>query len=267
MAKAKGGRKKKRQFESAGVLVLGRSRVQRRRAASRVLSPGWRGTLLLLLGVVMVGSLWLTVDDRFYVHHADVVGAVRVSPAEVFQASGLSGLHILWAHPAGIERRILDELPTIESAQAKCKLPANCAIVVVERQPKVAWDEDGLKWWIDAEGVIFDAQGALPEGWTVRGPLPRGEDGRLDERVRVGLAELWAAGADVASEFDYVPARGLVFIDERGCRVVLGQGPGMAKRLQVLERLMADLEARGQVPKLVDVRFADTPYYSLTNEW
>jgi hypothetical protein len=267
MTKAKSGRKKKQGFESAGVLVMGRSRVQRRPAASRVSAPGLRGVLLLLMGMVAVASLWLTIDGRFYVSHVDVVGAVRVSPDEVIQASGLSGLHILWAHSAGIENRILDSLPTIQSVQAKCRLPAECAIVVVERQPKVVWDEEGLLWWIDAEGVIFHAQGALSEGWSVRGPLPRSEDGRLDERVRVALADLWAARADVASAFDYVPARGLVFTDERGCRVVLGQGPGMANRLEVLERLMADLDARGVVPQFVDVRFADAPYYSLTNEW
>jgi hypothetical protein len=64
-----------------------------------------------------------------------------------------------------------------------------------------------------------------------------------------------------------VPAQGLTFTDERGWLVVLGQGPGMVKRLQVLERLTTDLEARGLVPMFIDVRFADAPYYSLMNEW
>jgi hypothetical protein len=72
---------------------------------------------------------------------------------------------------------------------------------------------------------------------------------------------------DVASLFYYVPERGLVFTNEQGWRVILGQGPGMKKRLQVLERLTADLEARGLTPRFVDVRFADAPYYSLTNDW
>ena len=277
MSKSKKRRRKKRLwFESAATLVLGRSRVRQRPAASQVLSRRSRGVVLLLLGVVTVGSLWLTIDDRFYVSYVDVVGTVRVSPDEIFQASGLSGLHILWARSAGIEDRILDTLLSIESVQARCRLPANCAIVVVERQPRMTWDENGLLWWIDADGVVFqpplslspnggDEKGA--EGWVVRGPLPRDEDGRLAKRVRVALTELWATGEDVASVFDYVPARGLVFSDERGWRVVLGQGPGMAKRLQVLERLTADLEARGLTPQFVDVRFADAPYYSLTNDW
>jgi len=278
MTKSKRRRKKKgRRFEATGVLVWGRPRVRQRPAASRVLSARLRGALVLLAGLCVIGGSWLALDDRFYVYRADVVGAVRLSPDEIFAASGLSGLHILWARSSMIERRILEALPTLESAYAKCSLPAKCGIVVVERQPKVTWDENGMVWWIDAGGVVFqpphsfpsDAEGAgeVAGGWTIRGPLPKDEGDRLNERVRVGLSELWATGKDVAPEFNYVPGRGLVFTDERGWRVILGQGPGMERRLRVLERLTADLEARGITPRFVDVRFADAPYYSLTNDW
>ena len=267
-------RKKKRRFEAAGALVLGRARTKRRPAASRVASRRKRRAQLLLLGVVLAGALWVAVDDRFYVYGADVVGAVRVSRDEIFWASDLAGLHILWTRSVEVEANILAALPNVESVDAGCGFPADCTITVVERQPKVMWDENGTFWWIDADGVIFQAPPASPstggeewESWAVRGPLPRDGEGRLEERVRVGLAELWATGEDVAVIFDYVPSRGLVFVDERGWRVILGQGPGMAKRIQVLERLTDDLEARGLIPRFIDVRFADVPYYSLTNDW
>jgi len=275
-SRKQGRRKKKRRFETAGTLILGRARVGR---SSKIRHSRFaiRHLLILSLVTMAAGALWLALDDRFYVYHVNVVGAVRVSPDEVFRASGLPGLHILWARSAEIEARVLTALPTLESAQAVCGLQplapgaglpaASCTITVVERQPRVMWDEDGQLWWIDDAGVIFSAQGALSEGWLVRGPLPRDDDGRLDERVRIGLAELWTSGADVSPPFTYVPGRGLVFTDERGWRVIVGQGPGMAMRLQVLEWLAADLEARGLTPRFVDVRFSDAPYYSLTNDW
>ena len=78
---------------------------------------------------------------------------------------------------------------------------------------------------------------------------------------------MWAAGLDVSPSLDYAPERGLVFVNEQGWRVILGQGPGMGERLQVLERLASSLTARGLTPRFVDVRFPDAPYYSLTNEW
>ncbi len=275
-SRKQGRRKKKRRFETAGTLILGRARVGR---SSKIRHSRFaiRHLLILSLVTMVAGALWLALDDRFYVYHVNVVGAVRVSPDEVFRASGLPGLHILWARSAEIEARVLTALPTLERARAVCGLQppapgaglpaALCTITVVERQPRVMWDEDGQLWWIDDAGVIFSAQGTLSEGWLVRGPLPRDDDGRLDERVRIGLAELWTSGADVSPPFTYVPGRGLVFTDERGWRVIVGQGPGMAVRLQVLEWLAADLEARGLTPRFVDVRFSDAPYYSLTNDW
>ncbi len=284
-SRKQGQRKKKRRFETAGTLILGRARVGR---SSKIRNSRFaiRHLLILSLVTMVAGALWLALDDRFYVYHANVVGAVRVSPDEVFRASGLPGLHILWARSAEIEARVLTALPTLESAQPVCGLQplasgtglpaASCTVTVVERQPRVMWDEDGQLWWIDDAGVIFSAPLSLTpsggdegewEGWLVRGPLPRDDDGRLDERVRIGLAELWTSGADVSPPFTYVPGRGLVFTDERGWRVIVGQGPGMAMRLQVLEWLAADLEARGLTPRFVDVRFSDAPYYSLTNDW
>ncbi len=281
----KGRRKKKKRFETAGTLILRRARV-RRPSKTRNSRFAIRNLLLLSLVVVVAGALWLVLDDRFYVYHADVVGTVQASPDEVFQASGLPGLHILWVRSAEVEARLLDALPCIKSAQVACRLqlpalsarlPTKCTITVVERQPRVAWDEDGQLWWIDAEGIIFPASPSFPpigggeageaEGWVVRGPLPRGEDGQLDERVRVALTGLWTTGVGVSPLLYYVPGRGLVFTDERGWRVIVGQGPGVERRLQVLERLAADLEARGLTPRFVDVRFADAPYYSLTNDW
>ena len=272
----KSRRRKGRRFETASALVLGRAQVKRASASPPALWRRVRVVLILSLVAVAAGALWLALDDRFYVYHADVVGTARLSPDEVFRASGLPGIHVLWVRSAEVEARLLDALPSIERAQVTCGLPTRCTIAVVERQPRVTWDEDGRLWWIDAEGVVFppslsplpvggDAGGAT--GWTVRGPLPRDEDGRLEKDVRVALAELWAAGSEVPASLSYVPARGLVFADERGWWVVVGQGPGMKERLQVLEWLAADLEARGLAPRFVDVRFVDAPYYSLTNDW
>lgn len=252
-------------------MVLGRARIRQLPAATRASVRWIRGLLLLVAFVVLVGALWLTVDDRFYIYRTEIVGLGRLSPDEVFQASGLPGLHVLWVRSAECEARLLNTLPTLESAQVACRLPARCTITVTERQPRLVWNEDGQLWWVDAQGVVFPAeitaQDTSPDAWSVRGPLPRGEDGELDERVRVALAELWAAGVDISPELYYVPGRGLILTDERNWRVIVGQGPGMDRRLQVLETLAADLEARSLTPRFVDVRFADAPYYSLVNDW
>jgi hypothetical protein len=263
-------KKKKRRFERTSAAILGQVRIVQAPVASRSLHwlhYVWRLSLVALV-LMAVAALWLALDSRFYIYHADVVGAERLSSGEVFRASGLAGLHVLWARPSKLETLMLDELPTIESAQIACSLPAECTITIVERQPKVTWEEGEQLWWVDAEGVIFPAEGSLSEGWFVRGSLPRDGEGRLDERVRVALSELWAMGVDdIPSELQYVPSRGLAFINEQGWRVIVGQGAGMAERLRVFEQLAKYLKARDLTPRFVDVRFPGAPYYSLTTDW
>lgn len=260
----------RRGFEATSPLVLGRRRASR---GTRRTAWYWvRVALLALVISVAAAAGWVLLDDRFYVYGADVQGAVRVSPQEVFGASDLMGLHVLWVRPSEAEERILSLLPRLESADVTCRLPARCTIAVVERRPRMIWDDAGELWWVDAEGVVFpalpeEAADVGEERWVVRGPLPTDEDGRVDQRVRVGLAELWAVSDETSPELRYVAGRGLVITDRRGWRVIVGQGTGMEERLLVLEWVAADLQARGLVPRFVDVRFPDAPYYSLTNEW
>ena len=262
---------RRRPYKTATAMALGG--LEKKWATARVRLRWLRGAAVLLVVLVVAGGLWLTLDDRFYIYRADVLGANRVSRESVFAASELPGLHVLWVDPAEIESRILSALPSLKSAQVACRLPAKCTITVVERQPKVVWEEAGDQrsekrvWWIDADGVLFPAQGAFTEGWEVQGPLPRDESDELDERVRIALIELLVAEASVSELFYYTPGRGLAYMDARGRRIVLGEGPGMAERLQVLQWLMDDLEARGLTPRVVDVRFPEAPYYSLTNTW
>jgi hypothetical protein len=210
------------------------------------------------------------VDSRFYVYDAKIVGNRRLSNEEIFEASGLRGLHILWARAESIESRILEARPSLKSVEASCRLPSACKIAVVERRPRVLWDENGTLWWVDEQGTIFSTMAieASAEGaeeasgrWTVSGPLPRDAEGNLEDEVRVALAELWESGRDLPPTFQYSPAQGLSFVDEHGWRIIVGQGSGMMRRLQVLEDLVVHLEARGVTPHFVDVRFSEAPYY------
>jgi cell division septal protein FtsQ len=227
----------------------------------------WLWRIALALVVVIVGVVvWGLLDDRFYVYNADVVGTVRLSPEQVFWASDLPGLHVLWVNAGKIEEQIVATLPSVESAEVVCRLPSDCTITVAERQPRMMWNDGAQLWGVDANGLVFVAEAAFTEAWVVRGPLPTGEDELLAEPARVALAELWASGVEIAPELTYVPSRGFEIVDERGWRVIVGQGTGMDERLKVLSIVAADLEARGIEPKFVDVRFPEAPYYSLTND-
>lgn len=270
MTKSWHPKRDKKRYDRAGAVVLNRVKLGQAPVSLHKIRWMHRGLWVLLALAVIGGGLglWLTVDSRFYVYDAQIVGNRRLSNEEIFEASGLGGLHILWARSGAIESRILEARPSLKSVEASCRLPSTCKIAVVERRPRVLWSENGTSWWIDEQGAVFSGMAAEAEGvsegsdpWVISGPLPRDAEGHLDEEVRVALAELWESGWDLPSTFQYGPAQGLSFVDEHGWRVVVGQGSGMVRRLQVMEDLIAHLEARGVTPRFVDVRFSEAPYY------
>lgn len=272
MTKSWNPRTRNRNYERAGSVVL--NTITLGQAPLSLAKLRWRHRKLWLLGIVVVTvgvlAAWLTMDSRFYIYGAQITGRRRLSHEEIFEASGLRGLHVLWARSGPVESRILEALPALEQVEVSCRLPSECAVAVVERRPRVLWEEGDQRWWVDEEGAVFpalDGEAVLEHGgdsagiWTVAGPLPRDEDGSLPDEARVALAELWKSGRDLPGNFEFSPEEGLSFVDERGWRVRVGQGSGMAERLQVWEQIAVRLESRQQTVQLVDVRFARAPYY------
>jgi len=273
MTKSWNPRRGKKRYERAGSVALNSVRLGQAPVSLSKIRWRHRGLWILLGVVILAGAvgLWLTMDSRFYVYDAQIQGTRRLSQQAVFDASGLRGLHILWARPATIESQTLEALPSLESVEVNCQFPSECSISVVERRPRVLWDDGGERWWIDEQGTVFlmQAEGldsqALTEasgGWTVNGPLPRDGEGNLEGHVLVGLAELWESGRQLPGAFQYSPDQGLSFIDGHGWRVVVGVGAGMNRRLQVLDRMVSHLESRQVTPRYVDVRFPEAPYYA-----
>lgn len=272
MTRSWNARRRDGRYERAGSVVL--NTVTLGQAPLSLAKIRWRHRRLWLLGtlVVIVGALaaWLTMDNRFYIYGAEITGGRRLSQEEIFEASGLGGLHVFWARSGPVESRVLEALPALERVEVSCRLPSECAVAVVERRPRVLWEEGGQQWWVDEEGAVFqalDGEESLEHGgnldgiWTVVGDLPRDEDGSLPDEVRVALAELWRSGRDLPGTFKFVAGEGLSFVDERGGRVIVGQGPGMTERLRVWEQIAMHLESHEQTVRLMDVRFPRAPYY------
>jgi cell division septal protein FtsQ len=248
--------------EAARIGVLDRPAAARSRALRRGRRP-----LRLLAALGLVGVLWIALSDTFYVYEAEAVGALRLTGDEVLLASGLVGQHVLAVRPRAVEEKLLSALPTLQSAHVSCRISGRCRISIQERQPIAIWREDGGSYWIDEEGFVFPFDGSWSNLLPITGPLPREDDGRLEEPTLAVLAELTAAELDGDTVVRYTAERGFVLAGSQGWQVVLGSGPGIADKLAILRRLEARLEERGLRPVFVDLRFPGAPYYSLTNSW
>lgn len=266
MARAKSRRRRKpRQegYEQSVPLVL-RGRAMPR---PRVQPRGSMGAMLLIVVLLVgAGALWLTFDPRFYVLQVEVEGAHRVSPEEVFAASGLERLHILWVNEEEAAARVAEQIPSVTSASVACRLPADCVIRVEESPMLATWQVGESLFWVDQAGGVVPATEPLVGGWQVTGPLPVEEGGRVDEEVIEALVELERLGVPPQPVM-YREGRGLVLTDEEGWRVIVGEGSGMAERMAVYAQVKEYLLTNGIHPRFVDVRFPRAPYYSVTNEW
>ncbi|HEC33866.1 MAG TPA: FtsQ-type POTRA domain-containing protein [Chloroflexi bacterium] len=260
MARKRRGRRRRR-FEQSVPLVLGR------RAATRPVTLGPIQVLGGLGAVAVLGLiLWVACSPRFYVMGAQVIGASRIPEGTILAASGLERLHILWVNGRKAEAQILAQLPSVEQAEVSCRIPADCTIAIVEREPLLTWETEKGLLWVDAAGGALPASQPLEEQWLVSGPLPTDERGLVDKEVLIGLVELGRLGVQ-PGRIAYRSGRGLVLDDAAGWRVILGQGAGMEQRLQVYAAVRAHLLAHDIHPRFVDVRFPEAPYYSETNEW
>ena len=239
----------------------GRSLAHRRREPVRLPWQLWAVTLLLC-----VALLWLWLDPRWYVEAArlEVQGASHETAAAVAQAGAVLDMHGLWLDPEDITARVLETVPAITRVEVVCWIyPAQCTIQVKERVPVLVWQNEVGAVWVDAEGVAFPSRGARTDLPRVQGPLPAKETLPV---VLTGVADLQAL--DVPFEqLEYHPRYGLIWSDPHGRRIAFGVGPEMGARWAMYNFLMAQLEARGVFPLVVDLRFPTAPAYAEQRLW
>ncbi|MGC8837798.1 MAG: cell division protein FtsQ/DivIB [Anaerolineae bacterium] len=218
------------------LVIPGRSQVQ-------ALAPRLWGLLALAFWTWL--ALWVSLSDACYISRVEVLGNEFLPAERLVQEAGVpEGYHIFFVNPAAVQARLL-ALPGVREAEVRCHLPGRITLEVVERKPVLQWRVGAEQFWVDEEGVLFPAEGALPEAVTVvevdRGARQPGE--RVEPGLVQGMQELATLLPEV-TEFEYSQANGLGFRMADGTRVFLGT-EDLPARVQVLKRLLAELEARG----------------------
>lgn len=223
-----------------------------------------RGRLssVALLAIILLAGVWIGFDETFYIAMPKVTGQIHVPAEDIARASGLTGLHIAWANSAEVESGLLEALPSLRAARVACRLPAECAIAVAERESLLAWRWGDAVVWVDQDGVVYSARGDLQGVLTIESsevqPPPPGQ--RVDPDLMTAIVSAAQALPEVRT-FRYTVARGLEFADASGYAVYLGTGSNMADRAAVWRALHAHLASRGIEPAYIDVRFPLAPYY------
>jgi cell division septal protein FtsQ len=222
--------------------------------------------LIALLVVLISVTLWLWLDDRWYLmgENIQVVGTTADTTAfDIAVASDLLGWHGFRLRPQAAEGLIVEKVKAVTGAQVECsRFPANCVIRVTERTPVLNWVTEGATYWIDSTGTLFPAQSVRADLPVVNGPMPVLDDSQTLLPVVEGAKALIAMGIAL-DKLEYNVERGLVWTDPEGRRIAFGTGADMEPRWRIYEALVEHLEARNVFPWAIDVRFPEGPTYSL----
>ena len=139
-----------------------RARALRSARRRRVLRRTGNGlaVLLPLLAVawVVLASTWLGVD------RVSVTGLTRLQSAQVVEAAAVEpGTPLARIDTGAIEDRVA-ELAPVASVAVRRTWPGTLTVAVTERTPAVGVLKDGGFLLLDASGVPFATERALPEG-------------------------------------------------------------------------------------------------------
>ncbi|QFG02102.1 cell division protein FtsQ/DivIB [Tepidiforma bonchosmolovskayae] len=235
--------------------------------------PRWRpGRRLLVLAAsfallagLVVGGIWVYRAPYFRVSTVEVVGTQRMSPGTVVSRAGILGESMLTADLAAVQRSIY-ELPLVAAVRVERDWPSTIRIVIEERRPWGTWEQAGVDYLIDREGVVLAVGERLEPGApAIRSSEPgtRLVGDRVDYQAVDAAAEIYERlprqlGTTVA-EVAFIKGKGVQVTTADGQIALFGDSSSIAYKLAVWAALAAEARQRHIAYTIVDLRYGNRP--------
>ena len=251
---------------------------------------GWRAVSLLMV-LMMTASLFLVWKAPvFRINSVEAEGLQRLTVEDLNAVMGTLGKSVFAINPNFLDDSLHQAFPELSKISVRINLPANVKVVVTERVPVIAWIQDDIETWVDAEGISFpprgnptttlmkveghgtppsivtaDTQNALqgvPEG-VATVPTPNNPSLRLSPELVSAILSLGAKmPADTLLVYD--SEHGLGWNDPNGWEVFFGaEDQDMEMKLAVYQALVDRLQSEGIQPALISVEYVHAPYYRM----
>jgi hypothetical protein len=234
---------------------------------------------------VLVGAAWVVYDsassERFQVRSVRVQGNVLLSRAEVENAAAITSANVFWVDRGQVADRVR-ALPLVQRVEVGAKLPDSIEVSIVERQPAAFWVSGDRSYLVDREGVILkavdvetqQARACAGQPCDPRlAPLPTvaqldGQPLKPGDRVDAGalatsarLASLLPAAGIEPVAFEWSRDFGLEVPTRAGWRVRFDGQRSVEQQVSSLRTIKDELSRTKSAAELIDVRFADRPYF------
>jgi cell division protein FtsQ len=249
---------------------LGRASVRAPSLSIPQFGPRWISAGITLVLVFLLFTMWT--GSLFNVSAAEITGNARLAGSEISAATGMVDEPVFKAVPAQIEKNLRLSYPDLASVHVRVTFPNHVKVDVVERMPMLAWYQNGVMTWIDANGVAFMPRGEVPGLVQVsaNGAPPTvandPETPLYDQKfmtpdmveTMVTLAPIVPAGLPMI--FD--PQYGMGWQDPRGWFVYFGQNTtDIPMKMVVYQAIVDSFILQGIQPALISVEYLDAPIY------
>ena len=262
--------------------------------AMPVIHWGWRalsGAMVFALLVVIGSLLW---SPFFLVDTIHIEGINRLDAGEIEAIADLENLSIVEVNAKEVRDDLTKTFPGIEKVVVSVGLPNAVGITITERQPAIAWRLGEETLWIDAEGVIFPAQGDAGPLLTIHSqdnpplaaPVVTPEMEQAAEESEEGKAALAAAQAnpepDKIDPALLVTAQKLVALLPEGTALAYSQSDGLGwqdpngmyvyigssledfdAKFAMYQQIATEMSNRGLQPALISVEYLNNPYLKM----
>ena len=241
------------------------------------LGVGWRLFSALLIGILgfMIYFLWSS--PFFTVGTIDVSGLVRLSNDEINAVADVVGKSIIFVDTEIVEKNLRAAFPGLENITVESEVPNKVLVNLVERQPVLAWQQDGQTYWIDESGMAYLPHGGSIPSITVQGSDLLAASASASELVEDGEVQDQSIPKDLVkaiqtlsqkipenSPITYDNQHGIGWYDQRGWQVYFGTGgEDMDLKWMVYWKTFKWLKQAGIQPTLIRVEHVHAPYYRL----
>jgi cell division septal protein FtsQ len=219
--------------------------------------------ILLVLSCALLCVFLL--DDRFRVQTVEVEGATLVAPEEVIAAADLTGRPVFLLNGRSIEAGLTESFGCFERVRVQPGLPDKVTVRVIEHHAMVLWEQAGVFWWLDREGVVLSkamGRGALPVVHD-RTALPV-TVGSIIAGVPWEYLGQTIAALPAVTDFEYTLEDGLiVFVTTARWPVYLGSDGNAAYKVTVLRELTSVLTLNGSQVVYIDLKNERRPAIKL----
>lgn len=236
-------------------------------------SFGWRpgrGTayVAILAGFVAVLGLagWTAYrSPMFEIANIEVRGNERVTAISVAERTGLLGERIFTADLAAAQRE-LHTMPLLSDVRIERSWPDTVVVHVEERQPWGIWEQGGVSYTIDREGVVISTTAVAEPGSPVivsAEPGSRMLGDRVDYQAVDATAEIYELlprqlGTTV-NEVAFVPGEGVQVTTGSGQIALLGDSSAITYKLAVWAAVSTEAQQEGIAYNVIDLRYGNRP--------